>query len=619
MLILEDFKLQVLIDAFPNDNIKRYVAAVGAVSKSQNPHGLVLLKPLLYKESNKVSVHKITIPELDTVRHGSIWDGQKQTSNYYDFREKVVVENFDIDLSIAEQQVETLGHILTRVGKKYFNLPFNEFVEVEQDKDIKVNEQDKDSKVKKKPRYNSFWFNDARYNVIKFGKAEVIVSGLEVLTATYLPTRKDLRRIILSTPNWRELLRRYLELDKCSYNAKTNECILYPKIPAGDASFIFLAHLYSNPTVQKVYENIHTSYENATCDAAGRPYPIRYPEIKPYHTDRLRFSASGIWLDDEKKYFFVLRIDECYAPDSLKVRVIDEVTKQISNPIDKVPKDDTPKEPYTRTVTSPKNLIINTKRNPSRGKRGAYMISEIQSHVDQGIIVRQTDIVFTPSDDDDDARTEETFVLLPQLEDIQTSSGEKVTNPKGLIRELRTLDSKSSKIEQMLVVTNVIAGLHILLADPEYGLSKLYFLDETAGTRDPGHRISLLPYKCENDKWVIKEDKARHVYLMQLVLSGASNFYYIIEIERISGNDRFKGLTIESTQRISVSQIKSILDYIVTHEGILMDLSSLNTFQNGRNFFNVTSFKHNKGGLSWEGKLEGVIAERFNYIRKEKH
>lgn len=601
--------MQVLIDDFPKDNIKRYVAAVGAVSKSQNPHGLVILKPLLYKESNNVSVHKITIPELDTVRQGSIWEGQKQTGDNYDFRQKVVVEGFDIDLSNAEQRIETLGHLLNRVGTKYFNLPFNEYVEVK---------QDKDGEVKKKPRYNRFWFNDAKYNVIKFGKTEVIVSGLEVLTATYLPTRKDLRRMILSTPNWRDLLHRYLDLDKCSYNAKTNECILYPKIPVGDASFIFLAHLYSSTSVQKVYENIHTSYENATCDSAGRPYPIRYPEIKPYHTDRLKFSASGIWLDDEKKYFFVLRIDECYAPDSLKVRVIDEATKQISNPVDKEPKDDSPKEPCIRTVTSPKKLIINTKRNPSKGKRGAYMISEIQSHVDQNIIVRQTNIVFIPTDDDDDARTEDTFVERPQLEEIQTSSGDKVTNPKGLIRELRTVDSKSSKIEQMLVVANVISGLNILLADAEYGLSNLYFLDETASTRDSGHRISLLPYKGENDKWVVKEDKTRHAYLMQLVLSGASNFYYIIEIERIAGNEHFKGLTIESTQRISAVQIRSILDYIVTNEGKLVDLSSLNTSQNGKTFLAVTSFKHNKGGLTWEGKLEGVIAERFSYIRKEK-
>ncbi len=604
MLILEDFKLQVLIDAFPNDNIKRYVAAVGAISKSQNPHGLVLLKPLLYAERDKVSVHKITIPELDTVRHGSIWDGQKKTSDYYDFRGKVVVETFDIDLSIAKPQVETLGGILTRVGKKYFHLPFNEFVEVE---------QNEGSKVKKKPRYNSFWFNDAKYNVIKFGKTEVIVSGLEVLTATYLPTRKDLRRMILSTPNWKDLLRHYLEYDKCSYDAKTNECILYPKLPAGDASFIFLAHLYSNPNVQKVYENIHTSYENVACDAAGRPYPIRYPEIKPYHTDRLKFSASGIWLDDEKKYFFVLRIDECYAPDSLKVKIIDEVTEQIKPPITQDPPNDIPPELYFRTITSPKKLRINTKRNPSKGNRGVYMISEIQSHVEQDVIVRQTDIVFIPSDGNTDARAEKTYVITPQLEEIQGSSGEKLKNPKGLIREIKILDPRSSKTDPTTVVDNVIYGLQALLVDPDYGLNSLCFLDDTAYRKASGHGISLLPYVCENDKWVIKDDEIRHVYLIQVFLKGKTNFYYIIEIERISSGDEFKGLTIESSQSILDHQIKSILTHIVSKDGKLSDLSSLNTFRHEKDFLKVTPFKHTKGDLSWEGKMKKVIAERFGY------
>lgn len=594
--------MRILIDSFPKDEINRYVAAIGAVKKSKNPLVAVLLNSLPWEPHLPPTVHHVSLPELDVVRHGSIWKGQEHTDSFYNFNKRVVENTFNIDLSPSVVRTKTLRKINSELGYKHFGLPFNKKTEDE------------------KSTYNGFWFNDATYNVIPCGQVNVIVSSLEVLTATFAPTRKELRRMIMAQPQYAELLKYYLDLEKCSYDAITNECVLYPKVSAGDASFIFLAHLYCSDFTKRIYENIHTSLENANLDAVGKPYPHRYPEIKPYHKGNMIVSTAGIWLDDEKKNFLVLRINETYSPDHIKVRVIETSKRKIGDTSD----DGLPEESEnnnTRTVTSPDSLRVKVDRNPAKRKKSVYMISEIQSHVQEGVLVRQTNVEFTESDDDsgddnggdEDNREETVLVKTPSLEEINTSSGDRVTNPKGVIREFRTVDSQSYKISQSTVVNDVISGLVTLSQDKDYGL-ELSFLDENCNPTSTETRISLKPFG-HDENWTEKNEKARNVVFMQLRLKDQANFYYICEIERILQSDNFRGLAIEATQKISVEYLSDILKHIVKQQGSNFDLKLLTKQFDENKYIKTKSFKHNKGGLEWDKKMEGVIAGKFNYFR----
>lgn len=592
--------MQISVECFPEDDIKRYVAAIGAVKKAKNPLVTILLNPLPWlKLSPKVqpSVHEISIPELDVVRHGSIWKGQVQTGAFYDFNKRATEENFNINLSVENIKTKTLKDILAEIRQKKFRLP--------------PNNNDDRSII-----YNSIWFKEARYNVISFGDINVIVSSLEVLTATYTPTRKELRRKIINTPNYVQLLQEYLELEQCSYNASTKECILYPKIAAGDASFIFLAHLYCSEYTKEIYQNIHNSKELVKLDKYNRPYPHRYPEIKPYHNGNLNFASTGIWLDDQKKFFLVLRINETYAPNHIKVRVVETSKRKIdSTSDDGLPSENSANN--TRTITSPDRLRIKVDRNPTKRKNGVYMISEIQSHIHDGTIIRQTSIEFTDAEGDDggdeDNRAEVVNIITPNFEEINTSSGERVANPSGIIREFRTVDSQSYKISQGTVVNDVISGLLTLAQDKDYGL-ELSFLDENSNPVLNETRINLKNFD-NNNPWTHKNNKDRHVVLMQLKLKNKNNYYYICEIERILQGENFTGLAIESTQKINDVTLQIILRYIISKEGRNIDTTKLTKENIKGNYIITRLFKHNKGGLDWSTKMEGVLAEKLNYLR----
>lgn len=590
--------MRISVECFPEDDVERYVAAIGAVKKAKNPLVAILLNPLPWLNlSPKVqpSVHEISIPELDVVRNGSIWKGQEQTGAFYDFNKRVTKENFNISLSVENIKTKALKDILAETGYKKFGLPFN----------------------KKNPDesfiYNSLWFREARYNVISFGDVNIIVSSLEVLTATYTPTRKELRRKIINTPNYAQLLQEYLELEKCSYNALTNECILYPKVAAGDASFIFLAHLYCSEYTRKIYQNIHDSNELVKLDRHNKPYPHRYPEIKPYHNGNLNFSSTGIWLDDQKKNFLVLRINEAYSPSHIKVRVVETSKRKVDGASDNGLPSDTSTN-NTRTITSPDRLRIKVDMNPAKRKDGVYMISEIQSHVHDGTIIRQTNVEFTNDEGgDEDNRTEDVNIITPNFEEINTSSGERVVNPNGVIREFRTVDSQSYKISQGTVVNDVISGLLTLAQDKDYGL-ELSFLDENSNPVLNEIRINLNNFD-NNNPWTHKNNKDRNVVFMQLKLRNKNNYYYICEIERILQGDNFTGLAIESTQRINDVTLQTILHHIISKEGRNIDTTRL-TKENTKGDYIITKlFKHNKGGLDWSTKMEGVLADKLKYLR----
>lgn len=592
--------MRISVECFPEDDVERYVAAIGAVKKAKNPLVTILLNPLPWlRPSPKVqpSVHEISIPELDVVRNGSIWKGQEQTGAFYDFNKRVTEENFNLSLSVDNIKTKALKDILAETGYKKFCLPFNKNPD--------------ESFI-----YNSLWFREARYNVISFGDVNIIVSSLEVLTATYTPTRKELRRKIINTPNYVQLLQEYLELEKCSYNALTNECILYPKIAAGDASFIFLAHLYCSEYTRKIYQNIHDSNELVKLDRHNKPYPHRYPEIKPYHNGNLNFASTGIWLDDQRKNFLVLRINEAYSPSHIKVRVVETSKRKVDGASDDGLPSDTNTN-NTRTITSPDRLRIKVDRNPAKRKNGVYMISEIQSHVHDGTIIRQTNVEFTDAEGDEggdeDNRTEDVNIITPNFEEINTSSGERVVNPNGIIRELRTVDSQSYKISQGTVVNDVISGLLTLAQDKDYGL-ELSFLDENSNPVSNEIRINLNNFD-KNNPWTHKNNKDRNVVFMQLKLRNKNNYYYICEIERILQGDNFTGLAIESTQRINGVTLQTILRHIISKEGRNIETTKLTKENTKGDYIVIKLFKHNKGGLDWSTKMEGVLAEKLKYLR----
>jgi len=89
-------KITYSINSFPDDNKERIIWWYGAVSFSSSPDSTtpeveVTLKIINRKKlgknrqlSEKASIHKIALAQLDLVRIGSIWKGRKQTGDVWD-------------------------------------------------------------------------------------------------------------------------------------------------------------------------------------------------------------------------------------------------------------------------------------------------------------------------------------------------------------------------------------------------------------------------------------------------------------------------------------------------------------------------------------------------------
>lgn len=586
-------EFELVIDEFPSDDIERYVALTGAFTKGLNPESWVLLKATDRTVVPECSVHKISSTELDIARVGSIWEGQKYTGRFYNIKLKVESESFNLNLANAEMSSLDFEKIHDKYKTAKLFLPFNPKLD--------------DGNF----TYNEYQFNHSRYVSIKQGDKTVYISAAEMLTATYAPTRKDLRRRILTTES-NTLLDQYLDIEKCSYDEEENVCILSPKISLSDSILVFLANLYSDARVRKVHENILSTMQVVTLNNRGKPYPTRYPEVLPYHTDKLEFTASGVWLDTTKSVFLVLRIDECYACESIKVRVIEYVRRK--KPFAESGEGDSELEPIKRTVVSPKKISVRVKHGNSTGNKALKVMSDIQSHVASGVIIRETLVEYEVDDDpSDDNFKNKTIVIGPEQEEINTSSGDEYKNHPGLLTPLQLIDKSHTRLDQCTVVDSVVRGLQDLVDDPNYGLKAIRFFNNSGIHQSEVARVQLNKLIIDERNWLVRDGKPRTLVIINLIFNVQSNkHYYILEVDRFFGKENFKGTVIKMDRKLNIADLKSVLSVIAEKEGssLVMPLKALNIFSS------VEAFVHRKGELNWVSKMEGVIADKLGFTRE---
>ena len=179
------------ISAFPDDNIERVIRFYGGVVRNEINSSLPLVEVLTreIEENNSVSkeaeIFRISLPELDQVRIGSVWKGQnliEVTKDIYNNFERGKRFNFNFGDSGHEPSSETFDSVFKK----------NNFW----DKTVLKRISTISNKNSNEPSSDPFFtFNKSQLTkLISKDNITVYIPSLEFLTSAVAPEHKQIRR-----------------------------------------------------------------------------------------------------------------------------------------------------------------------------------------------------------------------------------------------------------------------------------------------------------------------------------------------------------------------------------------------------------------------------------------
>lgn len=611
------------IDSFPDDDKLRIVYATGSVPKTNdfvsNPLVNVFIALVPQRDLNREPLLiQVPISDLDIVRRGSVWQGQKRVpisgQEYFKFRSNITgkYECFEEDFIIDEIPLENkLLEYKTQFEGGEFLVPFIYF-------DLPQT-VDKNPKIDYKNRIGVL---NSYCNVFENNGIQYVIPCMEIFSSLYAPMRKDLRRMIM-THSKEAILEKYIAMNDESFRIHSDkEVSLKLKTNLGDSSTVFLSHLLLSEHTNKMFDLIKNSAH--TIDSFNNIHPM----IKPYFIGKTKISGKGIWLNDDKTKMLVLRIDSFLLPSDIKVNLVEK--RNITSETEKSQKPN--KElTVTRLLIGEPELNITINRPTEGGDRRDYVLTEVQTTTSDGIITRITELKYVPlitevgdeSSENDENEftygTETIKIINPEREImIDVSSGQKYIETDKNIRSIE-LREKNPITDPERVPFHVFDAILELKKGDDKILYNIKTINDRYSEQYEDFIISYKGFpKIEAKKWVVKyQTEYREILLLQLyfLYNKVGNLnpakkYYLLEIMRRDKNDQNTGYLLISNISIDSNKVEYLLEALAEDQGKL----KLNDLQKYN--IEIKPFKHTKGNMSWHTKMRKTLIEKLNLIEK---
>lgn len=512
-------KAYCTILSFPDDDTDRVVWWYGPVyldhsSNSTAPEVEVLLRTVglgLNNKNPRFCTYKVPLPELSIVRIGSIWRGQKSLGK------------FDSTSIKAEFEFELTNY------KPEFVKPFSS-----DDKGYII-PHNKYSFTYRTPQVRQSYISRIRLSTLNkittLDGVSVLIPSLEVLTSMYTPTEMDIRRKLI-TQDFKELLKDYLH-PKTSKVIHGDTYAIQLKAPKDVSNSVFLAHLSLNAVTRSRVSAIWTDLQTQSSDD-------RYPSIAPYHPGKLKISANGIWLNNNKTAFLALRVNAYSLPTEHKIqRTIIIYGKNDST------NDKTSNQKATRqSIVSP-SLIITGDADPHSNAGIAKIRSQVSILAENEVKTPIIDdiIINTTSQSSGASRSSDkvTPTHISSGEPNSSSSSRRIAKLEHT-EEIEDTEERNC-IDQKQVISLVN---NALLELQQSGLIKqVTYIDED-GNEFANFNLAHYPSTFVNQgtigTWPLTfEGKPRKCLLVKLQLNNGKHLF-LFEIERKSDNEAFSGL-----------------------------------------------------------------------------
>lgn len=576
----------VVIESFPKDDKEYLVLWHGAVRKNNNFLSNPLVEVLVQDmTTNDCYTMLAGVTELDILRVGTCWKNGKRTKVLSKIQgQKVVDRVFEFDLSANVPEFIDFGEKdgqYRLIPTSKFGLPYVKLKDV------------KSSSVFEK--FNWVSYQNTKLNKLKsIDGEEVYISSLETLTGLYTPSRKEIRRQIL-TKSVQNIITHFISESSTNPDGSYEIKVKDPHI--GSVPAVFLSYLALSPHVQSVVDWSQDSLEIADLNENGRLYVNRYPEIKPYHPKGLRFTASGIWIEEDKK-FMVLRVNSVVAPEEIPVTVIKTITDyQGGNQNSEQSKFSTQK----RAVRKARETYITDDEDPGRSAGNSYIVTEVDSSVSDGVLAE----VYAIKEGENNQPHNFEYTQRNQ-EKVRASAGEEF-GAQSRVAKLES-QARDEVLDQFNILREIWQALNILISIPESPVKKVVCLDEFGSELNGYYRINAFNVvkrsnqqyiNSSNESWLSKFG-GRKILLMQVTMNDGSN-RFILEQERHSKNDKFQGVYF--TQAFIGGQfINEVCGYL-SSDKLLTNISSIVRGKCER-------FLHKKGkNEKWHEKMQRLLAE----------
>jgi len=549
-----------VVGNFPKDDKLRVVWMYGAVYKNigrtRAPEIKIMLKEVLPSGelSNTQIFRKISIAQLDIVRHMTIWRGNRRTiSLWKSFGDAYVADKL---FSLNTDTSKSISFTEKRPNSGYGYFPPYRY------------------KMDRIENKSDYWdFANTTYTKIESDKGTtVIVPSMELFTSTYVPQEQKLRNRLVQ----------YRLDDVLAVYIKSGQIIgdnyhleLYGS--KQETNIAFLAYAKFNNVSRQRLSKLFTSLEISS------NFPERYPVVLPYHPTEMDVEGDGIWLDEST--FFMFRINKYSLPTDNEVE---------SYATELVYKDDESKEKKKQYVKVPQELDdtdipITNDYNPHTNNASQHILSEVSTLNANNTRIKHRKESITILNNVDlkiDIDNTEDITQISSGEADQTSDSENTGNIK--------IDSKEEKsyLQQSDVLKLVISALNYLKAEKvnlavgedEVFIEKIFFVDEVCALSEQqmttqflrvlikaGRKVDSWAKKVKNGKNGREFIGYRNYILLKIVLSD-SRYAYLFEIDRKDTENGFSGMILglaHLNEEIDTHILSELLNEVMLKLGVL--------------------------------------------------
>jgi hypothetical protein len=300
MPIIEEFGIR----SFPKDDVERVIWWYGPVVKnpydSHNPLVVLIARRIINnKLSMNIEILRVTLPELDQVRLGSIWKGPKITDKIWtNFPDYKAMQKFSFDFTTKPP--ESISFLTKRPNLNIGYIPQSIY-------DLGNFDHHPDLKLIKK-----HFFRTHLTKLISKQGVTVLIPALEFLTGVIAPEHKQIRAGLLNF-HLDTLLSKFI---KKAYIKDDDYYVDFIKAKT-PANRTVLAYLYLNQVSRGRISSLWYSMQTTTVDRTGTREQEKYPQVLPYHPERLLLEGDGIWID--AKTFLMLQVSGTSLPTEHRI------------------------------------------------------------------------------------------------------------------------------------------------------------------------------------------------------------------------------------------------------------------------------------------------------------
>ncbi|UFS62744.1 hypothetical protein LOH54_01130 [Sulfurimonas sp. HSL-3221] len=485
--------------------------------------------------SNTAQVFKVPLTELDIIRIGSVWEGQRKTGRNW---QRLKHEQFSFDFTIDAPEVITFSS-KDPLTSNYF-IPSSQYWLGD---------------MGKVATYH--FLNSTLTKLRTISGATILIPGLEFLTSAVVPYHKQFRSHLLhyNLPDFLELHVKKAKEEDVRYVIESRENHL-------SENMTLLAYLKLNKASFQRLSRLWASVQRTRAMPNGRPYEDRYPEVLPFHPTSMALSGRGLWVDNQT--FLILRITGVSQPQDFKVECLE--TEYRTNDPERT--DSSPKGLKNPRIIDQEDLGVDGMNDPGIKTGRAFIRSEVKLLGPTAPVTRST--------------------AIKEIEGMPPANHEGYEEVTGLSSGDPTNRKDSEGIAQLKqskapadlsgLLSKTVDALTEMVKDVDSQVSDFHFVGND-GTESHGSSYCTIRKK-QLDKnikgrWHLHRYKNlnktlytyRHFLLVKIYLEDGKSAY-LLEIERTQKSDAFAGLLFSAmSNNITADEIVRLLQKVVQHKG----------------------------------------------------